>query len=169
VSAARAPLRRAGRGTDGEGLLVTWSMAEGQRGSRWREVRVAGEGIVSSLLLELDPLGRFAHLELSTREGLLTLHPEADGTLHGNAVGAEGVRHIVALPWQPDELLLVAGSTIARTAAARRSAATSGVVVALDLSLDRRPLGLGERVVELDADGLPALADGRTWPLDLRD
>jgi hypothetical protein len=169
VSAARAPLRRAGRGTDDQGLTITWSMAEGQRGSRWREVRVAGDAVVSSLLLELDPLGRFAHLELSTAAGLLTLHPEGDGTLHGNAVTADGVRHIVALPWQPDDLLLVVGSTIARTAAARRSSATSGVVVALDLTLDRRPIGLGERVVELDADGLPALADGRTSPLDLRD
>jgi len=152
-----------------DGSIVTWSMAEGRRGSRWREVRVADGAIVSSLLLELDPDSRFAHLELSTPAGLLTLHPEGDGTLHGNAIGADGIRHIVAVPWQPDDLLLVDGSTIARAAAARHGSTTTGVVVAADLTLDRRPIGLGERVVELDADGLPALEDGETWPMDLRD
>ena len=162
---------------DQEGLTVTWSMAEGRRGSRWREVRVADAAVVSSLLLELDPDGRFAHLELATAAGLLTLHPEGDGTLHGNAILADGVRailadgvrHIVAVPWQADDLLLVAGSTIARAAAARRGAVTSGVLVALDLTLERRPIGLGDRVVELDTDGLPAFPDGQAWPLDLRD
>ena len=169
MSATRPPLRRAGRGTSADGSIVTWSMAEGRRGSRWREVRVADGAIVSSLLLELDPDGRFAHLELSTAAGLLTLHPEGDGTLHGNAISLDGIRHIVAVPWQPDDLLLVDGSTIARAAAARRGSATTGVLVAPDLSLDRRPIGLGERVVELDADGLPALVDGESWPMDLRD
>jgi hypothetical protein len=169
VSATRVPLRRAGRGSDDEGLTVTWSMAEGQRGSRWREVRAADGGIVSSLLLELDPGGRFSHLELSTAAGLLTLHPEGDGTLHGNAILADGVRHIVAVPWQPDDLLLVAGSTIARTAAARGGSGATGVVIALDLTIDHRPIGIGDRVVELDADGLPAFVDGATWRMDLRD
>jgi len=154
---------------DQEGLTVTWSMAEGRRGSRWREVRVADAAVVSSLLLELDPDRRFAHLELATAAGLLTLHPEGDGTLHGNAILADGVRHIVAVPWQADDLLLVAGSTIARAAAARRGAVTSGVLVALDLTLERRPIGLGDRVVELDTDGLPAFPDGQAWPLDLSD
>jgi hypothetical protein len=144
-------------------------MAEGRRGSRWREVRVADGAVVSSLLLELDPGGRFAHLELATAAGLLTLHPEGDGTLHGNAILGDGVRHIVAVPWQRDDLLLVAGSTIARAAATRRRAVTTGVVVALDLALELRPIGLGDRVVELDTDDLPAFADGQTWPLDLRD
>ena len=169
MSATRPPLRRAGRGTAADGSIVTWSMAEGRRGSRWREVQVADGGIVSSLLLELAPDGRFAHLELSTTAGLLTLHPEGDGTLHGNAITADGIRHIVAVPWRPDDLLLVDGSTVARAAAARHGSATSGVVVASDLSLDRRPIGLGARVVELDADGLPAITDGESWPMDLRD
>jgi hypothetical protein len=144
-------------------------MAEGRRGSRWREVRVSDGAIVSSLLLELDPGGRFSHLELSTAAGLLTLHPEGDGMLHGNAVLADGVRHIVAVPWDPGDFLLVAGSTIARAAAARGGAGTSCIVVAADLTLERQPLGTAERAVELDADGLPAFRDGATWPLDLGD
>ena len=84
-------LRQAGHGRAPDGSIVTWSVAEGRRGRRWREVVRAGEGIRSSLLLELDPDGRFSHLELSTAAGLLTLHPEPDGTLHGNAVTAEGI------------------------------------------------------------------------------
>ena len=94
-----ADLRRAGRGRVADGTDVTWSVAEGRRGRRWREVRTREEGIVARLLLETDPDGRFAHLELSTAAGLLTLHPEGDGTLHGNAVTADGVEHVVGVPW----------------------------------------------------------------------
>src|SRR5689334_12470317 len=90
--------RRAGHVRVGGGASITWSVAEGHRGRRWREVvRVGGgrPGIRHSLLLETDPDGRFNHLELSTEGGLLTLHPEGDGTLHGNAVvdhGEAGLR-----------------------------------------------------------------------------
>jgi len=115
VSASRSRLRRAGRGTSADGSIITWSVAEGRRGSRWREVRADDGAVISSLLLELDPRRRFSHLELATAVGLLTLHPEGDGSLHGNAVEATGVRHVVAVPWQPDDLLLVAGSPISRS------------------------------------------------------
>jgi hypothetical protein len=148
-------------------------MAEGGRGSRWREVRVADGSIVTSLLLELDPHGRFSHLELSTATGLLTLHPEGDGTLHGNAVGADGIRHVVAMPWAPDDVVLVAGSSIARAAAARMIASPSeighvrGVVVGLDLALARRAIDPSELAIALDPDGLPALAGGASWPLEV--
>jgi hypothetical protein len=169
VSPEPAPLRRAGRGTDAARLAVTWSMAEGRRGSRWREVRVAGDAVVSSLLLELDPDERFAHLELATAAGLLTLHPEGDGTLHGNAIVASGVQHIVAVAWEPTDGLLVEGSTIARAAAARGPAATAEVVIGLDLTIDRRSLEAPAQPMDLDVDGLPVLVDGETWPLELDD
>jgi hypothetical protein len=179
VSATGSGLRRAGRGTTADGSVVTWSVAEGRRGSRWREVRVRDETVVSSLLLELDPSGRFSHLELSTASGLLTLHPEGDGTLHGNAVEAGGVRHVVAIPWTSDDILLVAGSPTSRAAAARGADVTSGpetarpkgvgfgIVVGLDLTVVRRAIGRSERTTQLDADGLPRFGDGVTWPLEL--
>ena len=44
--------------------------------------------VVSSLLLELDPSGRFSHLELARADGLWTFHPETDGTIHGKSVAA---------------------------------------------------------------------------------
>ncbi len=174
MNAARARLRRAGRGTAPDGAVVTWSVAEGRRGRRWREAVVVDGSIRSSLLLEVHPDGRFAHLELSTAAGLLTLHPESDGTLHGNAIGADGIRHVVAIPWQPDDLLLVAGSPVSRAAAPRRvdaprTGVAIGIVVGLDLTLGRRAIGRTERGAAVDADGLPALADGVVWPLEVGD
>ena len=173
MSAARSRLRRAGRGSAADGSVVTWSVAEGRRGARWREVRVRDMAIVSSLLLEIDPKGRFSHLELSTATGLLTLHPEGDGTLHGNAVGASGVHHLVAVPWAPDDVLLVAGSPVSRAAATpradapRRNGVAMGVVVGLDLAVERRAIGRTERAVQLDPGGSPAFPDGVSWPLEL--
>ena len=120
--------------------------------------------MVSSLLFETDPAGRFAHLELSTAAGLLTLHPESDGTLHGNAVMAEGIRHIVGEPWTLDGALLVEGSAIATAAAGER-----GVAAWIDLHLalhHGRPTIDRIPSIPLDGDGLPRLADGSTWPLE---
>lgn len=179
-------VRRAGRGQDATGALIVWSVAEGRRGRRWREVRsIAGSGVVSSLLLETDPSGRFNHVELGTEAGLLTLHPESDGTLHGNLVGAGGVAHIAGVPWEPDGLVLVEGSTIAGAAAAGvlrgqlrvgESTSRACVLVPLDLVIRRRPVSV-ERLTEdswnlslvcvtVDAERLPLLTGGRIWPLE---
>ena len=86
-----APTRAAGWGRGPEdGTLVTWTVAEGRKGRRWREVVARGADVVHALLLETDPNGRFSHLELARADGLWTFHPEVDGTLHGNHVR---VRH----------------------------------------------------------------------------
>jgi hypothetical protein len=181
-------VRRAGRGPDATGALVVWSVAEGRRGRRWREVRsVAGGGVVSSLLLETDPGGRFNHAELGTEAGLLTLHPESDGTIHGNVVTAAGVEHIGGLPWSADAVLLVEGSTIAAAAAAHglRNAIAAGTSVSrpavfVDLGLAVRVGDVSiERIgdddwrlgstgdIAVDDDGLPLLAGARIWPLEV--
>jgi len=102
-------VRRAGTGRTGVGETVWWSVAEGRQGRRWREAVVVGGGLRHSLLLETTPDGRFSHLELSTPAGLLTLHPEGDGTLHGNAVLAGGLRHVAGLAWDRDELVAAEG------------------------------------------------------------
>jgi hypothetical protein len=120
---AAAPLRFGGRGQGADRASVIWSVAEGSRGRRWREVRNAGSAIASSLLLETDPAGRFSHLELSTPSGLLTLHPEPDGTLHGHAIVSDGVEHIEGLAWDADGIVLLDGSTVCRLAAAATLAA----------------------------------------------
>ena len=180
-------LRRAGAGTDPAGDRVVWTMSEGRRGRRWREVRASAEGaVVSSLLLETDPDGRFLHTELSTAAGLLTLHPEPDGTLHGNVVEGSRVRHVVGLGWDPEAVLLLEGSSISVAAVAHLVGVGGlagrerwpAVLVGLDLAIGVRevaveqPAGTSWRfgegvVVELDADGLPRFVDGGTWPLEV--
>jgi len=120
-----------------------------------------GEGIRSSLLLELDPDGRFSHLELSTGAGLLTLHPEGDGTLHGNAVTADGVQHVVGLLWDADGSVLLEGSAVCR-AAARGG---NGIAIGLDLGLRRIDDIPGHGAT--DPGGFPSLDEAVSWPLEL--
>jgi hypothetical protein len=145
--------------------------------------------LVGALLLETAPDGAFGKLELATAAGLITLHPEAS-TLHGNVVRPDGIEH-VTLPWSPDELILVDGTPATAAAAARLLAqgirvgeerALTGVAVGVALVVRRatfrvqrlgterwrfaRDDGGAETVVDLDEDGIPVLADGRTWPLE---
>ncbi len=179
-------LRRAGRGRLPDGSVVTWSIAEGRRGRRWREVRVGGRGPISSLLLETDADGRFNHLELSTAAGLMTLHPEADGTIHGNAVTATGVRHVVGLPWLPDGIVLLEGSAITTAAAITlvrgsigeaTSSAAPALAIGLDLSVERRSVRVdrlpdgtwqfnGRAAIGVGMAGVPSLPDAEDWPLE---
>jgi hypothetical protein len=144
---------------------VTWSVAEGRRGRRWREVVGTGEGIRSSLLLELDTDGRFSHLELSTAAGLLTLHPEGDGTLHGNVVTARGIEHIRGLPWARDTAIDLDGSSVcAAIGASRDLDGRDALRIGLDLSLSRIHASFRPEAATLD--GLPNLDGGVEWPLE---
>lgn len=181
-----ARLRFGGRGQGADGASVVWSVAEGSRGRRWREVRNVGAAVASSLLLETDPAGRFAHLELSTPSGLLTLHPEPDGTLHGHAVVSDGVEHVEGLAWDADGLVLLEGSTVCRLAAAalladsvavRSSKAQLAVVIPPTLWLEVKPVRIerlderawrfgAEEPFAVDRDGLPILRGGEVWPLE---
>ena len=181
-----APLRSGGRGQGADGGSVIWSVAEGRKGRRWREVRNVGGGVASSLLLETLPDGRFAHLELSTPSGLLTLHPEGDGTLHGHAIVSDGVEHVEALRWDADGIVLLEGSTVCRVAAAQAlgaavaagtSRAQLAVVIPATLWLEVKPVRVerldsrtwrfdDEEPLALDGGGLPVLRGGETWPLE---
>ena len=132
----------------------------------------------SSLLLETFPDRRFAHLELTTAAGLLTLHPEADGTIHGNAVRGAGIDHIASVPWPAGSILVVDGSAVAIAAATWFLSALWGdrshdvrmPIVTVSPTLDVRAgtiPGDGFSHEAIDADGLPILADGSAWPLEL--
>ena len=179
-------VRRAGSGRLSDGGQVTWTVADGSKGRRWREVVTDAAGIRHSLLLETTPDRQFSHLELATRSGLLTLHPEGDGTLHGNVVGVDGVRHVAGLPWSRDGLVDLEGSPVTSAACAwlleRVEPGPSSPVTVLRISgalgLDAHPVIVGRRWdgswgiagasrFVADLDGLPVLADGSTWPLEV--
>jgi hypothetical protein len=120
---------------------------------------------VSSLLLELDPDGHFSHLELATAAGLLTLHPEPDGTLHGNVVTADGISHVRGMPWTADGVIVVAGSAVCRAVAGSGRRVGDRITVfriGVDLALARDTLELTNG----EGDGLPVLSGARTWPLE---
>lgn len=161
-------------------------MAEGRHGRRWREAIVGPGGLRHSLLLETSPEGRFSHLELSTPAGLLTLHPETDGTLHGNVIETGGIRHVVGLPWDGGGVVDVEGSAVAGAACARLlggevpaggSARRAVLRITAELLITTGP-GIVERVDEatwriaggapcrVDTTGLPTLPDAETWPLE---
>jgi hypothetical protein len=184
-------LRRAGTARLADGAILTWSLADGRRGRRWRAVTTLDAVITHALLLEVDLDGRTARLELTTPVGLLTLHPDQDGTnLHGNVVGAQGVRHI-ALPWSDAHGLSVDGRPIVDAVSAHRLAATCGVgegvavevvAIAPDLSIRSETVRFervadgtwrisgpaGERTLTIDPRGIPTgLADAEEWPLEL--
>src|SRR5476649_2068672 len=96
--------RLAGRLALGDGATLSWSVADGSRGRRWRAVSVANGSVTHAVLLEVDLARRPSRLELTTRAGMLTLHPSLDGReIHGNVVSAagDGVRHL-AFPWGPE-------------------------------------------------------------------
>jgi len=148
--------------------------------------------ISHAVLLEVDLAGRPARLELTTPEGLLTLHPSADGTqLHGNIVrsGGWGVKPLT-LRWDPECEIDVVGRPLAIAVGLHRRREQTPVgdtieigVIAIgpDLGLTTtmrriRREGVGawrilprvgflETQIEIDLDGLPAA--GSNWPLEV--
>ena len=88
-------VRRGGRAALPTGELIVWSIADGRRGRRWREVTSTAGMVVRAVLLETDPAGRLTRLEMATAAGLLTLHPDrGESVLHGNGVTPTGIRHL---------------------------------------------------------------------------
>lgn len=171
---------------------MVWSIADGQRGRRWRSVTMHGDGrMEAALLVETGPDGHLAKLELATGEGLLTLHPEGDPVrLHGNVVRATGIDH-VSLPWSDAHALLVGASPVTAAIAVAGPAARIGVgegasVPAIEAGIDLRirratwrVARTGERrwrllaadggpslLLETDDDGIPTAPDGVSWPLE---
>lgn len=184
--------RRGGHGLGPTGDHVTWSLAEGARGTRWRESATRDGALVRSLLLEVTPVGAVARLEISTAGGLLTLHAASDGSaIHGNVVTAHGIRHL-AFDWSPSHELVIGASPTAAAIVVRRLATTVAVgriaevdVLAVDDTLEphsarweiERPAvdrwllqpvtdGRTAWEVHVAPDGLPILPGAETWPLE---
>ncbi len=188
------PVRQAGTGRLPGGRRLTWTIADGTRGRRWRTITTTADGrLLEALLLETTRAGAVAKLELATPAGLLTLHPEATGSmLHGNVVRPSGIDH-VALPWSDEHILLAGASPVTGAVAATALTARVGIgegtsVPAVDVGgrlvvrgATWRVARTGARrwrllaadggaslVVVLDDEGIPDGFDAaQTWPLEL--
>ena len=185
------PIRRGGHARLPGGASLTWSQAEGVRGTRWREALVSQDSLTRSLLLEVTADGRPTRLELATAAGLLTLHPERDeSAIHGNVVTPGGIRHL-AFPWSPDHELFVIASPASAAVTLGRLTGTVAVGAAIDCEVLRIDDGLepsperwrlsrtgehdfhlaaidGEeqRSVTFDSTGRPRLPEAVEWPLE---
>ena len=159
---AVARLRRAGSGTLPDGTLVTWSVAEGARGRRWRWALASGTKLVHVGLIELDAEGRFLRLELETGAGMLTLHPDPDRrSVHGNIVRPDGVEP-VALDRSDDDALAIHGDPFGSALLGARG---RGWIVGPDLRLHRDD-GAVVAALRLDERGVPGLDEPQEWPLE---
>ena len=156
-------LRRAGTGTLPDDRLVTWSVAEGTRGRRWRWTVVSPAGLRHAGLVELDRDGRFGRLELEVAHGMLTLHPDPDRrTAHGNLVRPGGVDP-VEVAWSDDDGLAIEDDPFGSAVGGWRG---RGWVVGPDLQLGREEGG-HTQALDLDERGIPRLDDAREWPLEI--
>lgn len=159
--------RRAGTYGTADGSMVVWTVADGRRGRRWREVRSRDGAVDRALLLETDPDGRVTRLEISAAAGLLTLHPEADDSaLYGNVATPGGIRHH-AFAWSADHALVVDGSAASMAALIRRhpTGPIRAVLIGDDLVPREETLDPASVDVSLDADGV-AVSNGPSWPLE---
>jgi hypothetical protein len=183
-----------GHGALPGGGRLTWTAADGSKGRRWRAAATGSDGrLVHGLLVETAPDGTLARAEITTATGLLTLHPDHDGTaMHGNCARTDGVDHL-ALPWSPAHALLFGASPLTAAVAAcilggrvGMGEGTSVPVIEVlpDLHVRQatwRVARTAERrwrllaadggasiALELDETGLPLLDDGGTWPMETR-
>lgn len=165
-----------------DGAVIAWSVAEGDRGRRWRAVATLEGTITHSLLLEVAPAGRVTRVELVTPAGMLTLHPEpGERAIHGNVVGVDGSVRPLAFEWGPDHEIDVSGRPVATWVGLHRRRDTVAVgevvsiqVLAIDpglqVTMARRSVTRLDRErwlvasgpaapaieLRLDADGLPS-------------
>lgn len=183
-------LRIAGHGRDRLGREVTWTIADGERGRRWREVATdAGGAVAQAITLETGHAGQWLRLEIAAPAGLLSLHPDRDGAIHGNVVTGDGVRHIALEVMEPPLLDLrdaLLGETALCRALERIVPAGQGTrltvvrvtpsleVATVELEVGRRSArrwelddAEGRREVEMGDLGTPV--EGETavrWPLE---
>jgi hypothetical protein len=155
--AAGERLRLGGRLELGTGERIVWSIADGRRGRRWRELATRDGDIVQAVLFETDPRGRVVRLEIASAAGLLTLHPEDDGALHGNVVGSDGVRHLTF----DRTALFVVGSPASAAIVLGRLALVVGVGGSRSVDLVRIDDRLEPRAETWEVSRI----DDRTWRL----
>ena len=161
-------LRRAGRGRAPDRSMVLWSLAEGERGRRWRWSLTDPAGAIRHVgLIELDRAWILERLELHSSNGIVTFHPAGDGkTAHGNVVMRHGVRPI-EVGWTAGSRIGIAGDPFGTTLGAISAAGTdlAGHEWTLLTSLELQPMAIAPGL-GVDARGVPVLDDPVEWPLE---
>jgi len=142
---------------------VTWTVSDGERGRRWREaVAEPAGGMARSMTLETGHAGQWLRLEMAAPAGLLSLHPDREGSIHGNVASADGVRDVALGVLRPP-LVDVRDSLVGETALdllPRRLAVR--ILVAARRRERRAPLGklrvgnenVGGALAEVDAHAI---------------
>jgi hypothetical protein len=187
----RRPFARlAGSGRLPDGRRLTWTVADGSRGRRWRSTTVDADGrLVLALLVEVGLDGAIQKVEAAAAAGLLTLHPEARW-FHGNVARDGSIEHTTLRRY--DGAVLVGASPVAVAVVAaqltdRVAVGASVDVVGVEIDDDLLVSGMAWRVermgerawrftadvpggatleVELDEDGVPVLEDAASGPLE---
>jgi hypothetical protein len=149
---------------------VTWTIADGERGRRWREVTAsaarpnptegASGGVAHAVTLETGHAGQWLRLEVAAAAGLLSLHPDRDGSINGNVVSDAGVRHVAKGVVQPP-LVDVRDSLVAETALCRALERQVAAGEGSTVSVVRVSPTLDVEVAELQV----MRTDARTWEL----
>lgn len=153
-------LRLGGRGRLPDGGIVVWSVADGARGRRWRWV-VDDIGILREAgLVELDVDGGLLRLEISSSAGLLTLHPEKDGSIHGNVVNDAGVRPI-ALAVSGRPAIRIDGDPFG---SALLQGTGEGIGIGPGFAVAREARAAPS--LPLDVRGVPVLDESTEWSLE---
>jgi hypothetical protein len=154
-------VRLAGQATDRLGRTVLWTVADGERGRRWREVATEPEGGASrSLTLETGHAGQWLRLEIAAPTGLLSLHPDRDGRIQGNVATAAGVRHLSLGSLTPP-LVDVRDSLVGETALCRAFERLVGPGEGSGVRVVRVGLGLEVAVFDVGV----TRSDARLWEL----
>jgi hypothetical protein len=169
-----AIVRRAGRVILADGRHVVWSVADGRRGRRWRATTTRDGALETAMLLEVGLDGRPTRLELATAAGLLTLHPEAAGWLHGH-------EHELEVEGQSITMAVTAGR-LGRSTPVGEGRTVPVVVVSPDLAVrerSRRHVRVDKATWQIDREGhrfdvtidergLPIWSgEAAEWPLEL--
>jgi hypothetical protein len=158
-------LRRAGRGRTGWDAVVTWSVAEGRRGRRWRWAHSDGRGLRVVGLAERLPSGAFGRLELASPSGLLSFHPDpGGGSAHGNVTAGDGVRSI-EVDWDDRWAVGIQGDPFGSAVCGWSG---MGVVIDAVNGLTWRGPGEHRDIARLECDerGIPILDEAAEWPLE---
>jgi len=113
-----------------------------------------------SMTLETGHAGQWLRLEMAAPAGLLSLHPDREGSIHGNVASADGVRDVALGVLRPP-LVDVRDSLVGETALCRALERLVAAGEARTVTVVRVSAGLEVATGELEV----LRRDARSWEL----